>query len=184
MKLTSREKFLIVALVIIGMGAAFYNWIYVPYQARIDAGAIELAKLEAEHDKLVRWQSEVPQTEVRLVEVQAELDGWVAEARAVSDVPLAIVFLQNRSAEYGVRLSAVRLSGSQASLTFAAPNYLFVRNFLTSMEKMVAFEVLKARYAVPAGGAVDGSFDIKMHIGPANEELAGQPDASQNPFIR
>jgi len=183
-KLTSREKFLIVALVIIGLGAAFYNWVYVPYQARIDAGAIELAKLEAEHDKLVRWQAEAPQTEIRLVEVQAELNGWVAAARAVNDTPLAILFLQNRSAEYGVRLSAVRLSGSQASLTFTAPNYLFVRNFLTSMEKMVAFEVLKARYAVPAGGTVDGSFDIKMHIGPANAASALEARATQNPFVR
>ena len=184
MRLTSREKLLIIALVIIGMGAAFYNWIYVPYQARIDAGATALAKLEAEHDKLVRWQSEVAQTEVRLVEVQAQLNGWVAEARAVSDAPLAIVFLQNRSAEYGVRINAVRLTGSQVSLTFTAPNYLFVRNFLTSMEKMVAFEVLSARYAVPAGGTADGSFDIKMHIGPANDAGASEARTSQNPFVR
>lgn len=184
MRLTSREKLLIVTLIVIGLCAAFYNWIYVPYQAKIDLGAQQLAKLETEHTKLVRWQSEVPQTEARLVEVQAELDGWVAEARAVDDVPLAILFLQSRSAQYNVRLSAVRLSSGQASLTFTAPNYLFVRNFLISMEKMVAFEVLKARYAVPAGGTVDGSFDIKLHVGAADKDIANEPTTDLNPFIR
>jgi Tfp pilus assembly protein PilN len=184
MRLTSREKFLIVVLLIIGLGAAFFNWVYTPYQARIDTGAQQLAKLEAEHDKLVRWQAEVPQTEIRLVEVQTELDGWVKEARAVSDTPLAIVFWQAQAAAANVRLTAVRLSGTQASLTFTAPSYPVVRNFLLSMEKMVAFEVLKARYAVPAGSAVDGSFDIRLHIGAANEATANPATTDQNPFVR
>lgn len=184
MRLTSREKMLIAFLIIIGVCAAFYNWVYIPYQARIDVNAQQLAVLEAEHNKLVRWQAEAAQTEQRLAEVQAELDGWVKEARAVDNTPLAIVFWEQQSQRFGVRLSAVRLSGGQASLTFTAPNYLVTRSFLLEMEKMVAFEVLKARYAVPSGGAVDGSFDIKLHIGAADEEAAGAPTGKQNPFIR
>ncbi len=184
MRLSSREKLLIAVLIIIGVGAGFYNWVYVPYQARIEAGAQELAKLEAEHTKLLRWQTEAAQTEQRLAEVQAELDGWVKEAKSVADTPSAIVFWEQQSRLFGVRLSAVRLSGGQASLTFTAPNYPVTRSFLQEMEKMVAFEVLKARYAVPSGGAVDGSFDVRLHIGAADEDTAGAPSGKQNPFIR
>jgi len=183
-KLTGREKFLLLMLLIVAMCVGFYNYVYVPKKAEIEAGAAQVAKLETEHTKLVRWQAEVPQTEARLLVVQGELDGWVAEARAVTNTPQSLVFWQDQSQRYGIRLSSVRLSGSQATLTFTAPSYAQTRSFLMEMEKMLAFEVSKARYSVPTGTTVDGSFDIKLHIGPADPAAGGVPVDRTNPFVR
>jgi Tfp pilus assembly protein PilN len=184
MRLTAREKLLLTMLLIAGLAAAFYNWVYIPQTTQISANAAEIGRLEAEHNKLLRWQAEVPQTEARLAAVQADLDGWVTEARAVSDTPLMLVFLQNQSQRYGVRLNSIRLAGKQASLSFTAPSYGQVRSLLMAMEKTLALEVVKATYNSPAGGTVDGTFDIRLQLGPANKDAAGVPVERTNPFVR
>ena len=168
----------------IACGAGYYNYVYVPTTAKIAAGEAELARLEVEHNRLLVWEAEVPQTEQRLEVVQEELDGWVADANAVGDTPQALLFLEAESDRFGIRLSALRLSSNQASISFGAPNYLQTRLFLQEMERMIAFEVSRIRYSVPTGAALDGSFDIALHIGGADPNAGSEPRDRINPFIR
>lgn len=184
MKLSSRETFLLMMVLAVALCAGYYNYVYTPVTEQIAAGESELLRLEAEHNKLLVWQAEVPQTELRLEEVQEELDGWVADAKAVADAPQVLLFLEAESATYGVRISSIRISARQASFAFTAPNYIQTRLFLQEMERMMAFEVTRARYSVPAGAAVDGSFDVALHIGAADPSAGLEPVDKIDPFSR
>lgn len=185
MRMTNREKFMLMLLVLLVVCGGFYQYFYLPTDARIQAGEAELARLIGEHKRLLGWQAELAQTEARIKAVQAELEGWVSDAKAVSDIPLAIRFLEAQAAARGITLSSIRLGSASASLTFRAPSYAATRSLLVELEKMSAFEVLKYRYAVSgAGPAVDGTFDIKLNVGGADETRALPGAGRTNPFVR
>jgi len=67
---------------------------------------------------------------------------------------------------------------------FSAPNYLQVRLLLQELERMTAFEVAQIRYSVPVGAAVDGSFEVSLHIGGADPSVGLEPTDRIDPFGR
>lgn len=147
--MTPREHTILPVLFVIMCAAVFYNFGYRPSMERIEDSKVVLGCLAKDYERLLQWEKEVPVTEARLAEVQAELDGWVAEARAVGDRPLAPLFWELHGPDDRVEFNLIRLTGTQATIAFRAPDYESARTFLRRMEEKVAFEVLKARFSSP-----------------------------------
>jgi len=184
MRMTTREKSMLLVLLVLAACAVFYNYDYLPMDKKIQDGEVEIARLEAELQKLELWEIESAQTEAKIAEIQAELDGWVKEAKAVSDIPLAIRFFEGHAASRNITLRSLRLGSGSASLAFQAPSFETTRAFLMDMEKMLAFEITRASYTMPSARTLDGTFELKLHVGPADTEIAPPAGTRTNPFVR